>query len=61
MRVCGSDTRNIHLRTWTSKFPPRARHSMRCTPPRIVIVIPYESDPYVRVECDHHDDEQRIR
>jgi hypothetical protein len=34
---------------------------MRCTPPRIVIVIPYESDPHVRIECDHHDDEQRSR
>lgn len=34
---------------------------MRFTPPRIVIVIPLEGDPHVRIQCDHEDDEQRIR
>jgi hypothetical protein len=31
------------------------------TPPRVVITIPLEGAPVVRIQCDHRDDEQRIR
>jgi len=31
------------------------------TPPRIVVSIPLEGNPDVRIHCDNYEDEQRIR